>query len=42
MPLGDDVFGSYPALAATRTHAVVAWAQRGERDSKLRVARAAF
>jgi hypothetical protein len=35
--LGDDTTGAYPALAATRTHAVLAWARRGAPDSRLAI-----
>jgi hypothetical protein len=39
---GDTMHGAYPALAITPSHAVLAWAQRGEQDSRIAVRRLAY
>jgi hypothetical protein len=42
VPLRHNERGSYPALAATSAHVVLAWAQRGDQESKIAVTRITF
>jgi hypothetical protein len=41
-PDGTEAPGAYPALALTAGHAVLAWAQRGEQESRIAVQRIAY